>query len=131
MLSDQGIIKWMETFKISWHVAYCEGHWEFRTPNNVDTAPNENILIGFSKKPGKRVHKKEMFVSQVSNRLWETDLICKAYHALARRLDPHVEYDDLDMLDSEQSIANDVVDALEIIELELVGKPYFICIWMR
>jgi len=30
--------------------------------NNVDTAPIENNIIDFGKRPGKRAHKKEVFV---------------------------------------------------------------------
>jgi len=42
----------------------------FGSPNNVDAAPNENNLIDFAKRPGRRAHqKKEFFVSQVSKRL--------------------------------------------------------------
>jgi len=47
----------------------------FGSPNNVDVAPNKNNLIDFAKRPGRRAHKKrEVFVSQVSERLRETDL---------------------------------------------------------
>ncbi len=39
----------------------------FGSPNNVDSAPNENNLIDFAKEPGRRAHKKrEVFVSQIS-----------------------------------------------------------------
>jgi len=33
----------------------------YGSPNNVDAAPNENNLIDFAKRPGKRAHKKEKF----------------------------------------------------------------------
>ena len=57
----------------------------FGSPNNVDADPNENNLIDFAKRPGKRAHKKrEVFVAQVSKRLREIDLIRKAYNALTR-----------------------------------------------
>jgi len=48
----------------------------FGSPNNVDAAPNENNLIDLAKRPARRAHtKREVFVSQVSKRLRETDLI--------------------------------------------------------
>ena len=34
----------------------------FGSPNNVDAAPNENNLIDFAKKPGRRAHKKEKYL---------------------------------------------------------------------
>jgi len=76
----------------------------FGSPNNVDAAPNENNLIDFAKRPGKRAHKKkEVFVSQVSKRLKESDLIRKAYHALLRSLDNKdcnfEESEDIGMMD--------------------------------
>jgi len=61
----------------------------------VDAAPNENNLIDFAKRPGKRAHKKkEVFVAQVSKRLRESDLIRKAYHALLRSMDTKSSYDE-------------------------------------
>ena len=57
----------------------------YGSPNNIDAAPNENNLIDFAKRPGRRAHKKrEVFVSQVSKRLRETDLIRKANRSLLR-----------------------------------------------
>ena len=57
----------------------------FGSPNNIDAAPNENNLIDFAKRPGRRAHKKrEVFVSQVSKRLRESDLIRKAHYAIKR-----------------------------------------------
>jgi len=44
----------------------------FGRPNNVEMAPNENNLIGFTKKTGRRAHKKkEVFISQVSKHFRE------------------------------------------------------------
>jgi len=38
----------------------------FGSPNNVDAAPNENNLIDFAKKPGRRAHKKrEVFLHRL------------------------------------------------------------------
>jgi len=59
----------------------------YGSPNNIHAAPNENNLIGFltrpGRRPGRRAHKKrEVFVSQVSKRLCETDLIRKANKSL-------------------------------------------------
>jgi len=34
----------------------------FGSQNNVDAAPNKNNLIDFAKKPGKRAHKKGMYL---------------------------------------------------------------------
>jgi len=31
----------------------------FGSPNNVDAAPNENNLIDFAKRPGRRAHQKK------------------------------------------------------------------------
>jgi len=102
----------------------------FGSPKNVDAAPNENNLIDFAKRPGKRAHKKrEVFVSQVSKRLRETDLIRKAFNALSRTLDQEntefVEMEDINMLDAEE-MDDDEVDIEEnAIHSVLVGKPLF------
>jgi len=37
------------------------GIGNFGSPNNVHAAPNENNLIEFAKRPGKRAHKKRGF----------------------------------------------------------------------
>jgi len=61
--------------------------------------------------------KKEVCVSQANVRLRDTDLIHKAYHALARTLvsnkTENAENEDLDMLDSEQGIDFDIMDGLK------------------
>jgi len=33
----------------------------YGSPNNIDAAPNENNLIDFAKRPGRRAHKKGSF----------------------------------------------------------------------
>jgi len=38
----------------------------YGSPNNVDAAPNENNLIDFAKRPGKRAHKKGMYLCHKS-----------------------------------------------------------------
>jgi hypothetical protein len=101
----------------------------FGSPNNVDAAPNENNLIDFAKKPGRRAHKKrEVFVSQVSKRLRETDLIRKAYQALLRTSDNSqygfVESEDMDMQDVDVATEADVLEEKEI-ESKLIGNPLF------
>jgi len=79
----------------------------YGSPNNVDAAPNENNLIDFAKRPGKRAHKKrEVFISQVGKRLRESDLIRKAYNALSRTLNHEntqfVEMEDIDVFEAEK-----------------------------
>jgi len=61
-------------------------------------------LVCFAKKHGKRAHKKrEVFVSQVGKRFRESDLIRKAYHALAHTTDKNysqfVEMEDMNMFE--------------------------------
>jgi len=34
----------------------------YGSPNNIDAAPNENNLIDFAKRPGRRAHKKVRFL---------------------------------------------------------------------
>ena len=102
----------------------------FGSPNNVDAAPNENNLIDFAKRPGKRAHKKrEVFVAQVSKRLRETDLIRKAYNALTRTL----QNNDSNTMDSEDMVVdyNDTENDEEgdeesdDIDSKLIGRPLF------
>ncbi len=59
------------------------------SPHNVDAAPNENKLIEFANESGKRAQKKrEVFVSQVSKQLRQSDLLRrKAYYALVHTID--------------------------------------------
>jgi len=40
----------------------------YGSPNNIDAALNENILIDFAKRPGRRAHKKERFLFPKSAR---------------------------------------------------------------
>lgn len=40
----------------------------YGSPNNIDAAPNENNLIDFAKRPGRRAHKKERFLFPKSAR---------------------------------------------------------------
>jgi len=65
-----------------------KGIWYFGSSSNVNDASNECNLIYFAKRPKRIAHKKrEVFVSQFSNHLRETDLIRKVYHYLLRTLD--------------------------------------------
>ncbi len=43
----------------------------YGSPNNINATPNENNLIDFAKRPGRRAHKKESFCVTVSKRLWK------------------------------------------------------------
>jgi len=100
------------------------------SPNNVDAAPNENNLIDFAKKPGRRVHKKrEVFVAQVSKRLREMDLIRKAYNELTRTLqnnDPDcMESVDMIMFDHDMENEENGDENSDDIQSNLIGRPLF------
>jgi len=101
----------------------------FGSPNNVDAAPNENNLIDFAKRPGRRAYKKrEVFVSQVSKRLRETDLIRKPYKALMRTLDTNnsvseeAEDNVMDIMDTDNE--HNIIEDNEI-QSKLIGQPLF------
>ncbi len=73
--------------------------------------------------------KKEVFVSQVSKWLRESDLICKAYSALMRTMENNncIESleDDMDVIEVPDD--EDILeDGYEDIESKTVGKPLFI-----
>jgi len=97
----------------------------------VDAAPNENNLIDLAKKPARRAHKKrEVFVSQVSKQLRETDLIRKAYAALMCTLEsneyPGMQTDLNDLLaDEDDDIGCEHISGIEEIESRLVGRALF------
>jgi len=40
----------------------------YGSPNNIDAAPNENNLIDFAKRPGRRAQKKEKYLFHKSAR---------------------------------------------------------------
>ncbi len=42
----------------------------FGSPNNVDAAPNENNLIDFAKRPGRRAHQKKELLFPKSAKDW-------------------------------------------------------------
>ena len=58
----------MEVTEISWFIAYSQRHENYGSSNNIDAAPNENNLIGFAKRPGRRAHKKRKFLCHKSVR---------------------------------------------------------------
>jgi len=102
----------------------------FGSPNNVDAAPNENNLIDFAKRPGKRAHKKNKFLFYKSKRLRESDLIRKAYHALLRSMDnkncSFEESEDIVMMDVDST--NEEEEMVEgVIESRLIGNPFVSC----
>ena len=73
--------------------------------------------------------KREVFVSQVSKRLRESDLIRKAYNALSRTLNHEnsqfVEMEDMDVFEAEEIDDEDIGIEEDIIQSELIGKPLF------
>jgi len=104
--------------------------FNFGSPNNFDAAPNENNLIDFAKKPGRRAHKKkEVFVSQVSKRLRETDLIQKAFYALTRSIQSNdgefQESIDMDCFESNIDHEDILDNSSDVIESKLIGGPLF------
>ena len=94
----------------------------YGSPNNVDAAPNENNLIAFAKRPGRRAHKKqEVFVSQVSKRLRESDLLKKGYNALMMTLE-HNKCDFDEVNEEEDNSVDDMdVDVEENEDLEEIA----------
>jgi len=102
----------------------------YGSPNNVDAAPNENNLIDLAKRPSRRAHKKkEVFVSQVSKQLRESDLIQKPYAALSRTIDNNICMEtDEDEMEMEKNMTDDDYDEdnFEDMESKLVGRPLFI-----
>ena len=103
----------------------------YGSPNNVDAAPNENNLVDFAKKPGRRSHKKkEVFVSQVSKRLRESDLIRKGYNALMRTLEnkncglEEVDEENTGVVDMDIDVEEDDIDD-NAIESKLSVSPLF------
>ena len=56
----------------------------YGSPNNIDAAPNDNILLILQKDLAEELIKKRDIFSQVSKRLHETDLIRKANKSLLR-----------------------------------------------
>jgi len=98
-------------------------------PNNVDAAPNENNLIDLAKKPARCAHKK-VFVSQVSKRLRESDLIRKAYAALMQTMDnTNVQEDkDVEIILMQPMSDNEDVEeeGFEDIDSKLIGRPLFV-----
>jgi len=111
--------------------------YNFGSPNNFDAAPNENNLIDFAKRPGRRAHKKrEVFVSQVSKRLRESDLIRKGYNALMRTLENNSceleeeENEVMDEVNMDVDYADEEVVDENIIESKVIGSALF-CIHLE
>ncbi len=91
----------------------------YGSPNNIDAASNENNLTDFAKRPGRSAHKKrEVFVSQVSKRLPETDLIRKANKSLLQSIankeidcGPGVAKMDTDGYEDNEGASDDMMQA--------------------
>ena len=108
----------------------------FGSPNNVDASPNEKNLKNFAKRPARRAHKKkEIFVSQVSHRLRESDLIRKGYNALMRTMEnkncglEEVDEENMDLVDMDVDVEDNDIDDNEI-DSKLIGSPLF-CVHLK